>query len=66
MTNMVGTGVGTDQLRILEPLSTLSQCGSDDCQNLNPFGLCVMWIESYTNADAAQAPADAAKHGGHR
>jgi len=32
MTNMVGTGVGTDQLRILEPLSTLSQCGSDDCQ----------------------------------
>jgi hypothetical protein len=33
--------------------------GSDDCQNLNPFGLCVMWIESYTNADAAQAPAEA-------
>lgn len=33
--------------------------GHADCQNLNPFGLCVMWIESYTNADAAQAPANA-------
>jgi hypothetical protein len=37
---------------------------TDDCQNLNPFGLCVMWIESYTNADAAQAPADTKNVGG--
>ena len=38
---------------------------SDDCQNLNPFGLCVMWIESYRNADATQAPAEGRQHGAH-
>lgn len=37
--------------------------GSKACQNLNPFGVCVMWIESYTNADATQAAAEG-KHGG--